>query len=60
MVLTTEPVAAKVVALALENAHWTEIVGIVAEDSTIFIASEDVLDQKILFGRLRSLMSNPG
>ena len=26
---------------------------------TIFIASEDVLDQKILFGRLRSLMTNP-
>jgi transcriptional regulator of arginine metabolism len=59
MVLTTEPGAAKVVALALENAHWTEIVGIVAEGSTIFIASEDVLDQKILFGRLRSLMTNP-
>lgn len=58
-VLTTDAGAAKVVAIALQKARWPEVLGIVAEDSTIFIATDNQLDQKLIFLHFRALLETP-
>jgi transcriptional regulator of arginine metabolism len=56
IVLLTDSGAAKVVALAIQKAHWPEVVGIVAEDATIFIATDEQFDQKLVFLHIKSLL----
>jgi len=56
LVLSTDSGAAKVVALALQKAQWPEVVGIVAEDATIFIATDDPFDQKLVFLHVKTLL----
>ena len=52
-VVRTAPGAGKAVARALETAAWPEVRGMVADDSTLFIATADLAAQKQLFYRLK-------
>ena len=53
MVRTTAG-AAQSVALAIDKAHWPEIVGTIAGDDTIFIATEHGRAQRRLHQQLRT------
>ena len=53
-VLRTTVGAAQSVAIAIDKAHWPEIVGTIAGDDTIFIATDGVRTQRRLHERLRS------
>lgn len=53
-VVKTTAGGAQSVASAIDQAHWPEIVGTIAGDDTIFIASEDVRAQRKLTDRLRT------
>ncbi len=53
-VLRTTVGAAQSVALAIDKARWPEVVGTIAGDDTIFIATESPRTQRRLQDRLRS------
>jgi transcriptional regulator of arginine metabolism len=53
-VVKTTAGGAQSVASAIDQAHWSEIVGTIAGDDTIFIAIEDVRAQRKLAERLRT------
>jgi len=53
-VLRTTVGAAQSVAIAIDKAHWPEIVGTIAGDDTIFIATESARAQRRLHEHLRS------
>ena len=53
-VLRTTAGAAQSVALAIDKGHWPEIVGTIAGDDTIFIATVDARAQRRLHQHLRS------
>ena len=55
-VMLTSPNAAKMVGEAIVAANWPEVVGIIAGDDTIFIATGDEEDQTALFNRLRKYL----
>ena len=55
-VVTTVVGAAQPVALALDHAAWPEVVGTVAGDDTIFVATAGSRQQKRLLARLAVLM----
>lgn len=56
-VIQTIPDAARLVARTIEAAGWDEIVGSVAGESTIFIATRTEEDQNRLFERLKKYLS---
>jgi transcriptional regulator of arginine metabolism len=53
-VLRTTTGAAQSVAIAIDKARWPEIVGTIAGDDTIFIATESMRAQRKLHDHLRS------
>lgn len=53
-VVRTTAGAAQGVAVAIDKAHWPEVVGTIAGDDTIFIATTGVRTQRRLQERLRS------
>ena len=53
-VLRTSAGTAQSVAIALDKARWPEIVGTIAGDDTIFIATESAREQRRLHEHLRS------
>ncbi|NJD31759.1 MAG: arginine repressor [Gammaproteobacteria bacterium] len=53
-VLRTTVGSAQSVAIAIDKAHWPEIVGTIAGDDTIFIATESARAQRRLHDHLRS------
>jgi transcriptional regulator of arginine metabolism len=53
-VLRTTVGAAQSVAIAIDKAHWPEIVGTIAGDDTIFIATESARAQRRLHDHLRT------
>ena len=55
-IITTSPHAAKMVATAVEDAHWPEVMGIVWSDDTIFLAIAGQEAQDALFTRLRKYL----
>src|SRR5215210_4950930 len=55
IVIATEPGPAKAVAAGIKGAAWPETRGILAEDDTIFLATENVYDTRLLLQRLRGL-----
>jgi transcriptional regulator of arginine metabolism len=55
-ILATDPGAARIVALAIQKARWPEVVGIVSDDATIFIATDDQLSQKLVFLHIKALL----
>ena len=56
-VIKTNPGSAQSVAVAIDNANWPEVVGTISGDDTIFIATEDVRDQRKLADRLRAVFN---
>jgi transcriptional regulator of arginine metabolism len=54
-VVHTSPGAAQTVALAFDTAQWPEVVGTVAGDDTVFVATADPRDQKRFLTRVSSL-----
>jgi len=54
-VLLTTPGAAQTVALAIDRAAWPEVVGTVAGDDTIFLATAAAREQKRVLARLERL-----
>ncbi len=55
VVLKTNPGGAGAVALALDSEHWPEIVGTVAGDDTIFVATESAAKARKLRQKLLEL-----
>ena len=53
-VLRTSTGTAQSVAIALDKARWPEVIGTIAGDDTIFIATEDARAQRRLHGHLRT------
>ena len=53
-VLRTTVGSAQSVAIAIDKAHWPEIVGTIAGDDTIFIATESARAQRRLHDHLRT------
>lgn len=54
-VVKTTPAAAQSVAEAIDTAAWPEVVGTIAGENTIFIATKDARDQRKLLTRLREV-----
>ena len=54
-VVKTTTAAAQSVAEAIDTAGWTEVVGTIAGENTIFIATEDARAQRKLSDRLRDV-----
>lgn len=60
-VVVTRTGAAQRVGIELDRAGWPEIVGTVAGDDTVFVATAGARDQSRLLGRLRTLIAeSPG
>ena len=57
-VVSTEPASAKAVALAIQEAGWLEIKGVIAEDATIFLATASPSDQKVLLHRITQVQDD--
>ncbi len=55
-VVFTATGAAQTVALAIDRAGWSEVVGTMAGDDTIFVATAAALDQKHFIQRLERLL----
>jgi transcriptional regulator of arginine metabolism len=60
VVLRTPPGEANRVAVAMDRLDWPSIVGTLAGDDTIFIATSDRSSQKKLLGRVRRLIAPIG
>lgn len=56
-VIQIVPDAARLVARALEEAGWEEVVGTVADDATIFVATRSEEEQDQLFERFKKYLS---
>lgn len=54
-VVKTTTAAAQSVAEAIDSAGWPEVVGTIAGENTIFVATEDVRAQRKLLDRLREV-----
>jgi len=56
LVFDTSPGMAKAVGVALKSAAWPEVVGVLAEDDTVFAATDNIYDTRLLLQRLRRLI----
>lgn len=56
LVFDTSPGMAKAVAVSLKNAAWPEVRGVMAEDDTLFVATDNVYDTRLLLQRLKRLV----
>ena len=56
LVFETSPGMAKAVAVALKSAAWPEVRGILSEDDTLFVATDNVYDTRLLLQRLRRIV----
>lgn len=54
-VLKTTVGSAQSVAVAIDTAHWPEVVGTISGDDTIFIATAGAREQRLLDERLRAI-----
>jgi transcriptional regulator of arginine metabolism len=53
LILDTSPGTAKAVAVALRQAEWPEVRGVVAEDDSLFIAVDNPFDSRLLMSRFK-------
>ncbi len=53
LVFDTSPGTAKAVGEALKSAMWPEVRGVLAEDDTLFVATDNVYDTRLLLQRLK-------
>jgi transcriptional regulator of arginine metabolism len=56
LVFATTPGMAKAVAVALKSAAWPEVRGVMAEDDTLFVATDNVYDSRLLMSRLKRIV----
>jgi transcriptional regulator of arginine metabolism len=56
LVFETTSGTAKAVLVALKAAGWAEIKGMIAEDDTIFVATDNVYDTRLLLQRMRRVI----
>lgn len=56
LVFDTSPGMAKAVAVALKSAAWPEVRGVLAEDDTLFVATDNVFDTRLLLQRLKRVI----
>jgi transcriptional regulator of arginine metabolism len=56
LVFDTSPGMAKAVAVALKSAAWPEVRGVMAEDDTLFVATDNVYDSRLLMSRLKRIV----
>ena len=56
LVFDTSAGMAKAVAVALKSASWPEVRGILAEDDTLFVATDNVYDTRLLLQRLKRIV----
>lgn len=56
IVITTTTGTAKAVAAGIKGAAWPETRGILAEDETIFLATDNVYDTRLLLQRLKRIV----
>lgn len=56
IIFDTKPGMAKAVAVSLKSAAWPEVRGVLAEDDTIFVATDNIYDTRLLLQRLRRLI----
>ena len=56
VVLDTTAGAAKAVAAAFKSAAWPEVRGILAGDDTLFVATDNVYDSRLLLQRLKRIV----
>lgn len=57
LVLLTRPGGAQTLAISIEEMKWGEVVGTIAGDDTIFIATPGAVEQRRLVERLKKLRS---
>jgi transcriptional regulator of arginine metabolism len=58
LVFDVSPGMAKAVGVSLKSAAWPEIRGILAEDDTVFVATDNVYDSRLLMQRLKRLVKD--
>jgi transcriptional regulator of arginine metabolism len=56
IVIGTSPGTAKAVAAGMKGAAWPETRGILAEDDTLFLATDNVYDTRLLLQRLKRIV----
>ena len=56
LVIETSQGTAKAVASGIRSAAWPEVRGILAEDDTLFLATDNVYDTRLLLQRLRRIV----
>jgi transcriptional regulator of arginine metabolism len=56
LVFTTVQGMAKAVGVALKAAAWPEVRGVIAEDDTLFVATDNVYDSRLLMQRVKRLV----
>jgi transcriptional regulator of arginine metabolism len=56
LVLDTTAGAAKAVAAAFKSAAWPEVRGILAGEETLFVATDNVYDSRLLLQRLKRIV----
>jgi arginine repressor len=56
LVFDTSAGTAKAVAVAVRAAEWPEIRGIMADEATLFVATDNVFDTRLLLQRLRRIV----
>lgn len=57
MLLVTDPGAGRIVAQALNESAWEDVVGTVDGDSSVLILTENSFFQRIVYGKLRHYLS---
>ena len=58
--LVTEPGAGRVVAQAIEDSEWEDIVGTVNGDNSVLILTENFLFQRLVYERLKYFLGSAG
>ena len=56
LVIETTPGMAKAVAVSIRSAVWPEVKGVLAEDDTLFVATDNVYDNRLLLQRFRRII----
>jgi len=56
LVVETRPGAAHTLAIVIENVRWPEVVGTIAGDDTIFVATPGASEQRRIFDRLKKYL----
>ena len=57
LVIETQPGAAQTLAVSIENVKWAEVVGTIAGDDTIFVATPGTAEQRRIVERLKKFLS---